>query len=263
VCSLRQGDLIKFAAATTPDAVVLARAHWLCGIYTRNDPQEVARLQATEGLKRDALTYPLAEICPSADTVVKAETAEQDREEQEWEDDAQRMCDSSPRHRPLVKPAKAIRMKEPQWTDYGVMEAYEPTEDGEDPFEDGLLEQVQDDGLVAALPGHLMIRTHSDYDLCVTLETYARRPPVETKGWDHVVEVGYESPTGEIVLRDDLGGAEFPDLSLNGRAGHYRIRVHYDWFTWKGVHEGGQRLLIMAFPGKEDKPVTYRKTLKR
>jgi hypothetical protein len=108
-----------------------------------------------------------------------------------------------------------------------------------------------------------MIRTHSDYDLCVTLETYARRPPVETKGWDHVVEVGYESPTGEIVLRDDLGGAEFPDLSLNGRAGHYRIRVHYDWFTWKGVHEGGQRLLIMAFPGKEDKPVTYRKTLKR
>ncbi|MEV4380777.1 hypothetical protein [Streptosporangium sp. NPDC049644] len=262
VCSLRQGNLIKFAA-TTPDTVILARARWLCGIYTRNDPQEVARLRATEGLKRDDLTYPLAEICPSAGAVVKAAAAERDREIQEWQADAQRMCDSSPRHRPLIEPAKAIRMKEPQGTDYGVVETYEPTEDGGDPSEDGLLEQAQDDDLVAALPGHLMILTHSDFDLCVTLETYTRRPPVETKGWDHVAEVGYESPTGEIVLRDDLSGTEFPDLSLNGRVGHYRIRVHYDWFRWKGEQEGGQRLLIMAFPGKGDKPITYRKPSSR
>ncbi|MFD8562344.1 hypothetical protein ACFV1N_34130 [Streptosporangium canum] len=262
VCSLRQANVIKLAA-TTPDAMVLTRARWLCGIYTRNDPQEVARLRTTEGLTRDALTYPLAEICPSAGAVVKAAAAEQDREDQEWEADAQRMCDSNPPHRPLVKPAKVIRVKEPQRTDYGVLETYEPTEDDGDPYEDGLLEQAQDDGLVAALPGHLMILTHSDYNLCVTLETYPRRPPVETKGWDHVAEVGYDSPTGEIVLRDDLSGTGFPDLSLNGRAGHYRIRVHYDWFTWKGPHEGGQRLLIMAFPGKGDKPVTYRKPPKR
>ncbi|MER6827354.1 hypothetical protein ABT352_15330 [Streptosporangium sp. NPDC000563] len=258
VCSFRQGNLVKFAA-TAPDAVLLDYARWLCGIYTRNDPREVARLQTTEGLKRDDLTYPLAEICPSAGTVVKAAAAEERREEQEWEDDAQRMCDATPRHRPLVKPAKVIRMKEPQWTDYGVVETYEPTEDGGDPYDDGLLQRAQDAGLVAAIPGHLMILTHSDFDLCVTLETYTRRPPVETKGWDHVVEVGYESPTGEIVLRDDLSGTEFPDLSLNGRAGHYRIRVHYDWFDWKGVHENGQRLLIMAFPGEGDKRVTYRK----
>ncbi|MGV9779313.1 hypothetical protein [Streptosporangium sp. NPDC003464] len=262
VCSLRQGNVIKLAA-TTPDAVILAHARWLCGIYTRNDPQEVARLQTTRGLTRDALTYPLAEICPSADAVVKAAAAEQDREDQEWEADAQRMCDSSPPHRLLIRPAKVIRMKEPQWTDYGVMETYEPTEDDADPYEDGLLDKAQDNGLVAALPGHLMIRTHSDYDLCVTLETYTRRPPVETKGWDHVAEVGYESPTGEIVLRDGLSGTEFPDLSLNGRAGHYRIRVHYDWFKWKGPHEVGQRLLIMAFPGKGDKIVTYRRPPKR
>ncbi|MEO3813335.1 hypothetical protein ABGB17_30425 [Sphaerisporangium sp. B11E5] len=262
VCSLRQGNVIKLPAAT-PDAMVLTHARWLCGIYTRNDPQEVARLQTTQGLTRDALTYPLAEICPSAGAVVKAAAAEQDREFQEWEADAQRMCDSSAPHRPLVEPAKTIRMKEPQWTDYGVVEAYEPTEDGGDPYEDGLLDKAQDNGLVAALPGHLTILTHSDFDLCVTLETYTRRPPVETKGWDHVVEVGYESPTGEIVLRDDLSGTEFPDLSLNGRAGHYRIRVHYDWFKWQGPQEGGQRLLIMAFPGKGDKPVTYRKPSQR
>ncbi|MDR8411717.1 hypothetical protein MTP10_23650 [Nonomuraea sp. 3-1Str] len=262
VCSLRQADLIKFAAAT-PDAVILAHARRLCGVYTRNDPQEVARLQATEGLKRDALTHPLAEICPSARAAVEAAAASQDREMREWQADAQRMCDSSPRHRPLVEPATAIRMKEPQWTDYGVVETYEPTEDGGDPFEDDSLDQAGADGLVAALPGHLMIRTHSDYRLCVTVETYSRRPPVETKGWDQVVEVGYESPTGEIVLRDDMSGTKFPDLSLDGRAGHYRIRVHYDWFRWQGPHEGGQRLLIMAFPGKGDKPITYRKPPRR
>ncbi|GII88522.1 hypothetical protein Ssi03_65120 [Sphaerisporangium siamense] len=262
VCSLRQSNVIKLAA-TTSDAMILTHARWLCGIYTRNDPREVAHLQTTQGLTRDALTYPLAEICPSAGAVVKAAAAEEDRETQEWEASAQRMCDSRPSHRPLIEPAKVIRMKEPQWTDYGVVETYEPTGDDGDPYEDGLLEKVQDNGLVAALPGHLMIRTHSDHDLCVTLETYTRRPPVETKGWDHVAEVGYESPTGEIVLRDDLIGTEFPDLSLNGRAGHYRIRVHYDWFTWKGPQQAGQRLLIMAFPGKGDKPITYRKPPKR
>ncbi|PZG13889.1 hypothetical protein [Nonomuraea aridisoli] len=262
VCSFRNAGLVGFAA-TTPDSVILAHARRLCGVYTRDDPQEVARLQATEGLKRDALTYPLADICPSAGAVVAAAAAEQDREIEEWEADAQRMCDSTPRHRPLVKPAKATRIKEPQWTDYGVVETYEPTEDGGDPFEDGLLERAQDDGLVAALPGHLMILTHSDYDLCVTLETYTRRPPVETKGWDHVAEVGYDSPTGQIVLMDGLSGTTFPDLSLNGRAGRYRIRVHYDWFEWKGLQQGGQRLLIMAFPGKSDKPITYRKPRRR
>ncbi|MEU4830161.1 hypothetical protein [Streptosporangium sp. NPDC023615] len=268
VCSLRQGNVIKFSG-TAPDSVILARARWMCGVYTRDDPREVARLRATEGLERDHLTYPLAEICPGAAAVVKATAAEQSQQDQEWEDDARRMCDSRPRHRPLVRPAKATRVKEPQWTDYGILEAYEPTGDGEDggdggdPFEDGLLERVQKDGLVAALPGHLMVDTQADFGLCVTLETYTRRPPVETRGWDHVAEVGYRSPTGQIVLGDDLSGTALPDLSLDGRAGHYRIRVHHDWFAWKGQQRGGQRLLIMAFPGKGDRPVTYRRPPRR
>ncbi|QFY09112.1 hypothetical protein GBF35_22750 [Nonomuraea phyllanthi] len=262
VCSLRQANVIAFAA-TTPDSVILAHARRLCGVYTRNDPEEVARLRAVEGLTREVLTYPLAQVCPSAAAVVSAATAERERENQEWEDDARRMCDASPRHRPRIEPARAVRLREPQWTDYGVLDAYEPTEDGADPFDDGLLERAQDDGLVAALPGHLMVLTHSDFDICVTLETYDRRPPVETRGWDHVAEVGYLSPTGRIVLRDDLSGTELPDLSLDGRAGHYRIRVHYDWFDWKGPQTGGQRLLIMAFPGKGDRPVTHRKPRER
>ncbi|MFD0884593.1 hypothetical protein ACFQ08_08505 [Streptosporangium algeriense] len=63
---------------------------------------------------------------------------------------------------------------------------------------------------------------------------------METRGWDEVVEVGYHSPTGEIVLTDGLSGITLPDLSLNGRSGRYRIRVHYAWFPWKGEKQAGQ-----------------------
>ncbi|WP_090946753.1 hypothetical protein [Nonomuraea jiangxiensis] len=57
---------------------------------------------------------------------------------------------------------------------------------------------------------------------------------------------------------DDLSGTSLPDLSLNGRKGHYRIRVHYAWFPWKGEPLGTQRLLLMAYPAPGDKVTTYR-----
>ncbi|MEV0588819.1 hypothetical protein [Nonomuraea sp. NPDC050310] len=255
VCALRQANLIKFPA-TTPDAEAVAHARWLCGLYTRNDARELAE----HGLARDSLTHPIAPVCPPAAATAKAAADESAREMQEWEADAQRMCDSRPDHRPLIRPATATRIREPQWTDYGIIEAYEETETGPDPFEDGLLEKTQEEGLVAALPGHLMISVHSDFELCVTVETYPRRPPVEVKGWDHVTEIGYESPGGQILLADAMGGEPYPDLALDGRAGHYRIRVHYDMFDWPGEEEGGQRLLIMAWPAKGDKVITYRKS---
>jgi hypothetical protein len=103
------------------------------------------------------------------------------------------------------------------------------------------------------------VETHSDFHVCVTLETYTRRPPVETKGWDHVVEVGFDNRSGEMKFMDGLSGTELPDLSLNGRKGHYRIRVHLAWFPWKGDEYGTQRLLIMAYSGPGDRVVVYRK----
>ncbi|NUT40991.1 MAG: hypothetical protein HOV86_13475, partial [Thermoactinospora sp.] len=45
VCSFRQSRLITFAA-TTPDAVFLAHARRLCGVYTRDDPRATARSSA-------------------------------------------------------------------------------------------------------------------------------------------------------------------------------------------------------------------------
>ncbi|RVX42357.1 hypothetical protein EDD27_4981 [Nonomuraea polychroma] len=261
VCGIRQNRMFSFAA-TTPDQVLLAHGRRLCGVYTRNDPLELGEL-AREGLSREALTAPLADICPSAAATAKKAQEADDQEFEAWEADAQRMCDSTPHHRPRITPAKAIRIKEPQWTDHGLLEVYEETGDDYDPADMTLLRKAQDNGLVAARPGHLFVRAHSDFRLCVTLETYTRRPPVETTGWDQVVEVGYESPTGQIVLADMLSGTELPDLSLNGRKGHYRIRVHYDSFAWKGEQGKGQRLLIMAFPAKGDKVITYHQPVER
>ncbi|MEV4224981.1 hypothetical protein [Nonomuraea sp. NPDC049725] len=253
VCSLRGDDGARglhVFPATTPDQVVLAYGRRLCGVHTRNDPRELARLK----IGRASLTDPLAGICPSATAIVEAAKAKQDQEIAAMQADAQAMCDATPRHRPRIKPARAIRMKEPQWTDYGVLQTYEG--EGE---EEAASDTDPGNGLVSSSRGILAVMTHPDFDLCVTLETYTRRPPVETKGWDKVVEVGYHSPGGEIVLYDSLSGTELPNLALNGRKGHYRIRVHHAWFPWKGEAESGQRLLIMAYPGKGDKEVVHRK----
>ncbi|MFB4263266.1 hypothetical protein [Nonomuraea sp. GTA35] len=252
VCSLR-GDYsaqgLHVFPGTTPDQVVLAYGRHLCGVHTRNDPRELARLK----IDRASLTSPLAGICPSATTIVQAAKAKQDQEIAAMQADSQAMCDATPHHRPRIKPARATRMKEPQWTDYGVLQTYEG--EGEEETEPDM---DAGNGLVFSARGVLAVMTHPDFDLCVTLETYTRRPPVETTGWDKVVEVGYYSPGGEIVLYDSLSGTELPNLALNGRKGHYRIRVHYAWFPWKGEAQSGQRLLIMAYPGKGDKEIVHR-----
>ncbi|MEU6726941.1 hypothetical protein ABZ917_24840 [Nonomuraea wenchangensis] len=242
LCAVRQQQVLGFAA-TTPDQVVLAHGRRLCAAYTRGDPAVRER------------GWALAGICPAADADARAEQAAEDREFADFQAEERRKCAATPRHRPLIRPAKAIRLKEPEWPEAG-LELYDEyaTEGGGTTA-----------GPVESGPGHVRVSTHSDFHVCVTLETYPRRPPVETKGWDHVVEVGYLNRTGEMIFMDGLSGSTLPDLSLGGRKGHYRIRVHYAWFPWKGGEEGDgtQRLLIMAYPGPGDQVTTYRKPPKR
>lgn len=258
ICSMRTYQVIK-GAETMPDLDLLAYGHTLCGVYTRNDPGELARVRAVNGVDVRGLAGALAEICPAAAATVKAERAAQDREFAAMEAEEQRKCDATPRHRPRIRPAKAIRLKEPEWPEAG-LELYDP--EAEDSSRDAAA-RYPSDGLVSGGPTHLILGVRSDFRVCVTLETYTRRPPVEVKGWDEVIEVGYHSPTGDMTFSDGLTGTELPDLSLNGRKGHYRIRVHYAWFPWKGDKYGTQRLLIMAWPGRGDKLITYRQRSRR
>ncbi|WP_214105444.1 hypothetical protein [Acrocarpospora catenulata] len=234
LCQARSGD--AFARVSDRDLLAYGRA--MCDAYPG----------------KGAEPWLIAPICPAAARYVQAQLDSEEAAYQAQDVAAQKTCDMSP-HRPPAKPVEVTRRL--MWTDYGVLESYEYTEGQPDPYEDGLLEAAQRDGLVAALPGHLMILSHSDYDICVTAETYRKRPPLEVKTWDHVVEVGYRSPTGQIELRDPMGGDPLPNLAFRGK-GHYRIRVHYREPDWEAFTP--QHILIMIYPGSGQKTVVHRPT---
>ena len=242
VCGLIGSEALP-AMKGAPDRVAGNYGRTLCGVFTRNDPEELARVERVDGIKVRDLTATLDPICPSAAAIAATEQAREEAKMRAWEAAEQRVCDEAPRHRPRIKPASAIRQREPVYTDYGDLEAYEPEVAEGNPNSD----LPHNNDVLSVGPGHLRIHTYPDLPLCVTTETYTRRPPVETKGWQHVVEVGHQSLSGEIILTDSLSGATLPNLAVRGK-GDYRIRVHYSWIG-KGQERKGQRLLIMAYPG--------------
>ncbi|MFC5820451.1 hypothetical protein [Nonomuraea harbinensis] len=250
ICEVRTGQVLDIPA-TMPDQALLAYGRSLCGVYTRDDPRELARVESVEGLRVRDLYWAIDDICPAAAAKVKTEREADDQEFAAFQAEERAKCAATPRHRPLIEPVKAVRLDDPVWPETGL--------EMRDTAGIGDSGGGRHDDLVESGPGHLTVSVDSEYHLCVTLETYSRRPPVETKGWDHVTEAGYTSTDGELVFHDVLAGIVLPDLSPGGRRGRYRIRVHHAWFPWKGEERGTQRLLIMAYPGKDDKLVTYRR----
>ncbi|WP_084956457.1 hypothetical protein [Thermoactinospora rubra] len=151
----------------------------------------------------------------------------------------QRACDAR-RHRPLIKPVRAYRDR--VWSEADIIEVWEDGPDQPDLYEDGVHERLTAHGLVAAIPGHLAI--YLPGEVCLTAEAYRRRPPLETKGWDRVVELDYHSPTGLIEPRP-AGREPLPNLAFHGK-GDYRVRVHHR----EPRHATGDppHMLIMVFP---------------
>ncbi|MFB9890575.1 hypothetical protein [Planobispora takensis] len=249
---LPSGRWLLTVTATVVPLLALPAADHARGPFTSRD--DCPRAQSATGEYIPAST--LDEICLRAAADAMVGIAEEEGQVLAMQVEEQRKCNAVPRHRPLITPESVSVIRKPIWPETG-LEAYEDTPTGSDAFDNGLYDLVAENGLVAALPGHMVISTDSEFRICVTLETYARRPPVETEGWHHVVEVGYRSPTGEIVIRDPMSGTVLPDLAFRG-AGDYRIRVHHAWFPWKGEKYGTQRLLIMVYPGRGDDVVVHR-----
>ncbi|WP_327581228.1 hypothetical protein OHA25_35275 [Nonomuraea sp. NBC_00507] len=96
----------------------------------------------------------------------------------------------------MIKP---VRQKHATvFTEFWTIHGYEEEYEGADP---DLVEE-----LVGSEPGALAIWAADEIGhACVTVESYRRRPPLETKGWDEVVEVGYDSPRGTLALSDLQG----------------------------------------------------------
>jgi hypothetical protein len=251
VCEARTSTASLFSPST-PDLALLAYGRRLCGVYTRDDPGEVARVRENSGIDVRTMGHVLADVCPPVAAVIKAQSDEREREAREYEAEERHRCEGAPRHRPLIRPESVSVAKKPFWSEYGTLGAAEGSGDGGGHFED-VYRLAEKNELVATAPGYLMILTDLDYGTCVTTESYTRRPPVETRGWHHVVEVGYRSPTGEIRI----GGSRFRNLAVRGK-GDYRIRVHHGWLTGEGEKSGAKRLLIMVYPGRGDDVIVHR-----
>ncbi|GIH66369.1 hypothetical protein Msi02_71860 [Microbispora siamensis] len=231
------------------DEAVLDQGRHLCALATRHGGD--IRARAVQEAPQASLAIALPSLCPA---VTRAEQAEEER----WqaESDAyvareERACAAHPRHRPKIRPVRQRRAT--MWTEFWTIEGWEDGYEGNPP------DLVKD--LVGSGRGALAIWAADEAgSACVTVESYTRRPPLETRGWEEVVEVGYESPSGSL----QLVGGEGPTLKgLTDRGpGSYRVRVHLRGRTLvtqvPDPPDGAVELLVMVFPGTAKKPVAYK-----
>nr|WP_062340037.1 hypothetical protein [Herbidospora sakaeratensis] len=224
--------------AQTPDEVFVCsmRADPLYRGRSDRDLLAYGRVACERYPVREFSDTRLAPICPAARRDAEAARAAQDASIAEHQAATQAFCDRH-RHRPKIRARHVVR--DVIWPDYGVMESSEG-----DHYDEGLLDRSYDTG-IATSRGHLLLNTAADFENCVQVEVYGRRPPKERKGWDRVVEVGYTSPEGQMELVDPMfadQGLVVPGL----RPGRYRIRFHYaapDQEDWTP-----QIVLLMIWP---------------
>lgn len=186
-------------------------------------------------------------ICPAAARQWDREIAAEEAEIERRDAVNQAACDRSG-HQPLITPVGVARDR--LWSEIGLaaFEDHELTSDE--------VPALHHD-LVGSTPGHLVIGTGAEAQICLTAETYRRRPPVEVKFWDKVVEIGYESPTGDFVIMDPMSGpGTVPNLAFLGK-GHYRVRVHYREPLWE--RDLPQHILVMVFPGASERVITHKR----
>ncbi|MEU6410957.1 hypothetical protein [Microbispora sp. NPDC046933] len=231
------------------DQAVLDQGRHLCALATRHGGDIGAR--AVQEAPQASLAIALPSLCP---VVARAQQAEADR--RQAESDAyvarkERACAAHPRHRPKTRPVRQRRAT--LWTEFSTIEGWEDGYEGNPP------ELVKN--LVGSGRGVLAIWAADEGGhACVTVESYSRRPPLETRGWEEVVEVGYESPAGSLHLFDGHGG-RVDGLTTRG-PGSYRVRVHRRGRALvtqvPDPPDGAVELLVMVFPGTAKKPVVHK-----
>lgn len=186
-------------------------------------------------------------ICPAAARQWNREIAAEEAEIERSNAANQAACNRF-RHRPLITPVGVVR--DLLWSEIGLtaFEDHELTSD-EPP--------TMHHDLVGSTPGHLAIGSSSESQICLTAETYRSRPPIEVRKWNKVVEIGYESPTGDFVIVDPLSGSgPVSNLAFLGK-GRYRVRVHYREPVW--AQDLPQHILVMVFPGASERVIVHKR----
>ncbi|MBG0814073.1 hypothetical protein [Planomonospora sp. ID82291] len=240
-----QGGIAGFDGMT--DEQVLVYGRHLCAevVKTGQDVYHSAPAYEAVGLPYSvSLAQALEAICPQAVGFREAgEERERLAEEREREE-LERRCVAYPPHRPRIRPVR--RARGTVETDYHALVAHE--EDELELIEAGPLRV---EGLVGAEPGLLQITVAEELStVCVAVEVYDRRPPLERRGWDQVREIPYRSTRGRLEFVDFYGGKRLGDLTVGGK-GRYRVRVHV-----RGSEDAAEqwdmgaveRFLVMVYP---------------
>ncbi|GAB3884743.1 hypothetical protein GCM10027612_18920 [Microbispora bryophytorum subsp. camponoti] len=233
------------------DQDVLAQGRHLCALATRHGGDIAAR--AVSEAPQASLAGALADLCPAVAGAQQAEADRRQAESDAYVAQKERACAAHPRHRPKVLPVRQRRAT--MWTEFWTIDGWEEGYEGEGDPPD----LVED--LVGGGRGTLAIWAADEVGhACVTAESYTRRPPPETRGWEEVVEVGYESPTGALALSDG-DGTRLRGLTTRG-PGSYRVRVHLRGreLVYQVAYppDGAVELLVQVFPGTAKKPVVYK-----
>ncbi|WP_153531413.1 hypothetical protein [Actinomadura macrotermitis] len=111
------------------------------------------------------------------------------------------------------------------------------------------------DGLIAVVNGVVTVITGTQGSLCLTVRAYRTAPPPDLKGWDRVVEVGFDSPDGRSELASMDMPLTLPVVTAAG-PGPYRLRLYV---RGRGEPETSfpeppaEHHLIEVFPGKSKK----------
>ena len=236
LCVARQSGELARRLADVPDVHAVAFGRRMCAAYLRGE--------RGAAIGDDEAQTAMKVLCPEVERREDADAEQAEVENRAFIAEARGRCRSLPRHRPRIRAARVERAT--MFVSFGSLNAYE--DDRGDDF--ASLNASVRNGLVGTAPGQLTILPADEVGhVCVTAEVYRRRPPVERKGWEKVVETGYRSTRGDLRLVDDSGNAT-GNLAID-RAGSYRIRVHMRGAEAAMGQDGDarQEFLVMVFPG--------------
>ncbi|WP_433516948.1 hypothetical protein ACQP2T_16155 [Nonomuraea sp. CA-143628] len=250
VCLVRQDGELPGQFTGVPDDRVVAIGRRLCEAVLRDGAPDRRAEEGPLGtyLRNYETVMALAYLCPEVEQRQDQQAEQEKDANTAFIEKARARCAKVPVHRPLIRASRTDRAT--MWADFGALSAYE-----DDPGDDfPALDNAFTNRLVGSAPGQLTILTADEaMHVCVTGEAYRRRPPVELKGWEKVVEVGYHSGNGDLTLTDDSGG-DLKNLAVNG-PGRYRIRVHMRGAkaALKRDEDARQEFLVIVYPGKSER----------
>ena len=251
ICLVRQDGELPGQFAGVPDDRVVAIGRRLCETVLRDGAPERRAEEGPLGtyLRNYETVEALAYLCPEVEQRQDQQAERQQDAEVAFIEKARARCAKVPGHRPLIRASRTDRAT--LWSRGRQHQRVRRRPGRRLPRTRQRLHQRAGGNRARAAHhphgrrGHARVRHRGGLP---------QATPVELKGWDKVVEVGYRSGNGGLTFTGD-DGVGLKNLAVNG-PGHYRVRVHMRGAKAALKREGDARpeFLIMVYPGKSERP---------